>query len=65
MISEQERVFSRMFGRYTPSGEVREVPRHLGHGATEIDGDGAINDADEQRAVHARLGSLPAAAQAA
>jgi hypothetical protein len=41
------------------------VPRHLGDVATEIDGAGAINDAGEFRAVHARLGTLPAAAQAA
>ena len=43
----------------------REVPRHLGDVGTEIDGADAINDAGHLRAVHARLGTLPAAAQAA
>ncbi|MEP7119423.1 MAG: hypothetical protein ABJE95_00715 [Byssovorax sp.] len=39
------------------------MPRHLGHVAPEVDGAGASN-IDELRAVHARLGTLPAAAQA-
>lgn len=41
------------------------MAHHLGHAATEIDGAGALNDADQLRAVHARLGPLPTAAQAA
>ncbi len=64
MISEQEPVFNRIFGRRTPSGKVREVPRHLAHAATEIDGAGASNNIDELRAVHASLGTLLSAAQA-